>query len=135
MTNGPNDGGQSAIVLDASVLIAVLSQRDVHHERALAILESHARERFLAPALTLAEALVGPASRDQGAEALEALERMGVETAPESAPLPLAGLRAETRLRMPDVVVLLLARRIRSPLATFDARLRVVAGALGVPTL
>lgn len=120
------------ITLDASVLIAFLSQDDVHHDAAKAILETD--DRLLAHTITVAEVLVAPAAagrleqarRQLSAVLLNEVDRIEGEAA------KLARLRAETRLKLPDCCVLLAAESSTSPLATFDRRLAEVARTRGV---
>lgn len=114
------------IVVDASVLIAWLDERDVHHEEAIDTLASV--ERFVVHPLTLAEVLVHPARSGRERDVLARLERIGmvVSTLPLD-PVALAGLRATTKLKMPDCVVLSCAQSHGLPVATFDAALSAAA--------
>lgn len=120
------------IVLDASVLIAHMVEGDVHGARALEILDTE-EELALHP-MTRAECLVGPVRVGLEGEAIEALERLGVEPfiATYDEPLALARLRAETGLRLPDCCVLGAAQRDGVTLATFDSRLAGVARSMGI---
>ena len=122
------------IVLDASVIIAMLRPADAHHERARSILDQHAADGFLAHTVTLAEVLVDPVRLGRGAQRLADLRTMGVHvlTADANEPLQLAELRATTGLRLPDCCVLLAATRGPSALATFDDRLAKAAATLGL---
>jgi predicted nucleic acid-binding protein len=123
------------IVLDASVLIAHLDVSDAHHDRAFALLQGLADERFAASALTVAELLVGPARAGGSERAGAALRALGVETVPigDAAPAALAGLRAATGLKLPDCCVLLAAEEVGGGLATFDDRLAAAARDRAVP--
>ncbi len=115
------------ITLDASVLIAYLSRRDAHHEAAIEILASAVPPLLVHP-ITLAEALVGPVRLDRGREVMDHLAAVGVvvdETPTD--PLSLAELRNSTGCKLPDCCVLLTARRHRTPIGTFDVRLRRAA--------
>ena len=122
------------IVLDASVLIAHLDDRDIHHSAAEALLAVAATEDLLAHPVSLAEVLVAPVRlgrQDVVTAALAALEV--AEWSPTSGePLRLAELRVRTGLKLPDCCVLSAALSTRSALATFDDRLAVAARELGV---
>jgi predicted nucleic acid-binding protein len=118
------------IVVDASVLIAHLDERDALHERAVERLLGAAGEALGASTLTLAEVFVGPARRgrmDDARAALAALEVEEIRLAPGAAG-DLATLRAETGLKLRDCCVLLAARDARaSSVLTFDERLAKAA--------
>lgn len=123
------------IVLDASVLIGFLDSADVHHARARELLLAHADELLAASAVTLAEVLVGPVRLGRSTQVLEALRELEIASVPlADAELDLAELRASTGLRMPDCCVLLAARTLGGPVATFDADLHDAAAQIGVPT-
>ena len=125
------------IVLDASVVIALLDPNDRHHLRATDLLAEHAAEGFQMHQLTLAEVLVGAVRAGRGTQRFNDLMSLGVVAHEPDAnePLILAELRATTRLSMPDCCVLAVARQETLPLATFDDQLARAAQALGVPTL
>lgn len=124
------------IVADASVLIAQLDARDVHHEAATELLVDLAAHPLLASTVTVAETLVGPARAGRLAEARAALDRLGLQEVgfgDEDAAERLARLRAGTTLRMPDCCVLLAAQTVPEAIvATFDERLRSEARSLGL---
>lgn len=121
------------IVLDATVMIAVLDDADPHFGAAKRVLGSHLAERLMAHRLTLSEALVRPARAGRGQAVAAALATLGIEPIDTlDDPLELAQLRAETGLKAPDSCVLLAARREGASLATFDAQLASVARAFGL---
>ncbi len=122
------------IVLDASVLIAHLDARDVHHTRARALLAGSGRLPLAANALTVAEALVGPIRTGRGPQVHQAIAALGVTALelPAAAAYPLAELRAATGLKMPDAVVLLTAEHHQAVLMTFDDKLHRCAEQRGV---
>lgn len=99
------------IVIDASVLIAHLDERDALHARAEDALLAGADQPLGCSPITLAEVLVGPARRDLLDAARAALAQLDVEVIPleGDAPLRLAMLRAGTGLKLPDCCVLLAA--------------------------
>jgi predicted nucleic acid-binding protein len=125
------------IVLDASVLIAHLDERDGHHARAKRLLTDTAGESLGASTISLAETLVAPARADRLADATAAIERLGVRELPmgEGAAARLARLRAETGHKLPDCCVLLAASDSGGAVASFDSTLIATAGDLGLPTL
>lgn len=122
------------IVLDASVLIALLDTDDRHHDRAYALLGTLLDDRFAAGPVTLAEVLVGP-TRSGSVERVEAaLHRLEVTTVPldGAAPRRLAALRASTGLKLRDCCVLLAAEQVGGAVATFDDKLAAAGRALGL---
>lgn len=125
------------IVLDASVLIAVLDASDAHHGRAVDLLADAAGEDLAVADLTLAEVLVGPARAGRLAEATAAIDGLGVAPVPlpAGAAPALARLRAETSRRLPDCCALLSAEQARAALATFDGALARAARARGQTVL
>ncbi|MBA3860602.1 MAG: PIN domain-containing protein, partial [Solirubrobacterales bacterium] len=67
-----------SIVLDASVVIAVLDPRDAHHDAALRLLGDRAGDRWAMSTVTLAEVLVHPMRLGREADAEDRIERMGI---------------------------------------------------------
>lgn len=125
------------IILDASVLIAHFNGRDPHHEAAVGLLQAHATELLGASQISLAETLVAPARAGRLEDAQEALERLSVRELPfgHDASPRLAGLRAETGLKMPDCCVLLTAEDHDGGIASFDQSLCERARGLGIPVV
>jgi predicted nucleic acid-binding protein len=123
------------IVVDASVLIAHLDERDALHDRAEEALMRAAEQLLVSSTLTLAEVLVGPARRGRLDAARAALIELDMVEIPvgDDAPVRLAALRAETGLKLPDCCVLRAAQdaRARSVL-TFDESLAREAERLGL---
>ena len=125
------------IVVDASVLIAHLDERDASHARAGDALLEAADQRLGCSPITLAEVLVGPARRERLAAARAAVADLGIEEIPlgEDAPARLATLRAESGLKMPDCCVLLAAQDAAADtVLTFDGALAREAERLGLHT-
>ena len=123
------------IVLDASVLIAHLDERDAQHELAVERLLEAAEQRLAASPITVAEVLVGPARAGQLEAARTALRELALLEVPlaTDAAVRLAALRAETNLKLPDCCVLLAAEDARGgSILTFDERLGVQAAHLGL---
>ncbi len=122
------------IVLDASVMIAILDGSDAHFPRAKDLFLRHTSERFAAHRLTLGETLVRPArvGRERAVAASLAMLGVGYLDAPDD-PVELARLRADSGLKLPDCCVLHAALREKAKLATFDARLAAAASSVAVP--
>jgi predicted nucleic acid-binding protein len=125
------------IVLDASVLIAHLDERDAHHERASRLLADTGAEPLGASTITLAETLVAPTRAGRLEDASAALARLAVAELAlgNEAPSRLARLRADTGCKLPDCCVLLAAREHDGEVASFDSALIDAAEELGLPTL
>ncbi|HEX8754511.1 MAG TPA: PIN domain-containing protein [Solirubrobacterales bacterium] len=125
------------IVLDASVLIAHLDDRDIHHEAATRLLGESGGEPLGASSVTLAETLVAPARAGRLEEARIILARLGVADLGigEDAPARLAELRATTGVKLPDCCVLGVAEEYEARIASFDGRLLDAAQELGLRTI
>lgn len=115
------------VVADASVVIAFLNANDANHGDAVALIGPVAERRgvIYMHRLNLAEVLVGPIIAGRGREVLEALTELGV-VADDGVdePYELAEARAATRLKMPEVCAVALARRQNLELLTVDQRMR-----------
>ncbi len=124
------------IVADASFLIALAEPGDDHHSTAARVRREVEGQVLLLHPLTLAECLVGPArtGRLEQAEAAWHTATVVVDFDPAS-PARFALRRAETGLRLPDVVVLDTAIVHRAGIATFDDRLAITARAEGITVL
>lgn len=125
-----------AVVLDASVLIGHLDERDPHHARAVNLLQAADRQMLGASAITLAETLVPPARAGRLADA-QALSRLGVQELAlgEKASSRLARLRADLGVKLPDCCVLLAAQEHAATVASRDAGVIKAARKLGLRTL
>jgi len=117
------------IVLDSGVLIAFANPHDAHHIAVRDFLVGHAADPFSVASLSLAEALVHPSQANQYARVLESFMNLNldVEDLRSVDAIPLALLRARTRLKMPDVVVLHAALSYGGAVATTDAALARVS--------
>ena len=125
------------IVLDASVLIAYLDAEDAQHEAAEVLLAREIDDEFVVNPLTLAEVLVGPVRTGLLDAALTALRDLEVEerSFPTDTDVQLARLGLDTRLRMPDCGVMLIAQDGAARVASFDGRLVSAAEELGLVAL
>jgi len=122
------------IVVDASVLIAHLDERDAQHAEAEAVLLDAAEQPLAASPLTIAEVLVGPARQDRLEVAVDAFGQLELQEIPlpADAAARLALLRASTSLKLPDCCVLLAAQDGHAEaILTFDDRLGREAARLG----
>lgn len=121
------------IVLDASFIIAYMSDRDAHHLRAVSLMGEPELLGCTASAITWAEALVTAARAGRLPEVKAALDALvDVSQLPDDAHVRLAALRAETGLKMPDCCVVLAAESSGSGIATFDGPLAKAARARGI---
>ncbi|HEY2054587.1 MAG TPA: PIN domain-containing protein [Solirubrobacterales bacterium] len=125
------------IVLDASVLIAHLDERDAHHERAGRLLGGTRAEPLGASTITLAETLVAPTRAGRLEDVVAALDRLGVAELPlgDEAPARLARLRAEVGCKLPDCCVLLAAQEHGGTVASFDSTVVDAANGLDLSVL
>lgn len=121
------------IVVDAGVLIAASDPDDIHHAKASIFLEEHG-DRLAAPGVTLAESLVRSVATGVVEDLLEDYEILGIVAfdVPGEAAGSIARIRAETKLRMPDALVLYACERERAELATTDLTLARVAKSRGI---
>ncbi|MBO9578440.1 MAG: type II toxin-antitoxin system VapC family toxin [Microbacteriaceae bacterium] len=122
------------ITLDAGVLIAYLRPEDGHHAAAVEWLAANVLDEFGVSVVTLAEALVHPAEAGVVDTARRSLEKLGIMPVPAVAgeEARIARVRAETRLRMPDAIVVHTAEAVGGGLATTDARVARAAQARGI---
>jgi predicted nucleic acid-binding protein len=122
------------IVLDASVLIAHLDERDAHHERAGRLLAMTDVEPLGASTITLAETLVAPTRAGRLDDVVAALDRLGVTELRlgNEAPAALARLRVEVGCKLPDCCVLLAAQEHGGTVASFDSALIDAARGIGL---
>jgi predicted nucleic acid-binding protein len=113
------------ILLDASVLIAATEPSDMHHTQAVAIMTAAAPGSMLIHPLNLAEVLVGGVRKGVGEQLREAIVAAGVVTTSGDVaePLSIATVRVDTRLKLPDAVLLATAQALEADLATFDESL------------
>jgi predicted nucleic acid-binding protein len=122
------------IVADASWVIALRDPDDEHHAAALAINDATGADEVLLHPVTFAQCLVAPATMgvlEQAAEALRAAYDIAIVD--DDAPVRWARLRADTGLRLPDVIVLDTALvHGAEAIVTFDDRLGAAADARGI---
>lgn len=123
-----------AIALDANVLIGFLNRDDAHHAEAhrevTAALTSG--DGLLASATVYAETMVGPLRAGRGDEAEDFFRALAIEIRPIGTreAREAARLRAaHPSLRLPDALVVAVARLAGARLVTFDRRLARIVGA------
>ena len=114
------------LVLDASVVIALLDGRDAHHARALVSIEANRAADKVIPASSLAEVLVVPYRA--GDRTVQELERSLAEVPVRIEPITVdiarqaAALRAKhAGLRLGDAVVLATGEVLGAAVLTADA--------------
>jgi len=92
------------IVLDAGALIALLNDRDAHHEWALQMFIDTVGEDLSISALNLAEALGQPTKAGRYQEFMDSIHGLGLEVQglDQADVSSLANIRAESGLRMPE---------------------------------
>lgn len=125
------------VVLDAGALIALFDSTDAHHDWALDMFVETAGDELVMSTLTYAEVLVRPI-REGRADVFESsIDGLGIELAAvdKANARPLAVLRAETNLKMPDAIVLATAAQNGSRLATTDNVLAKVARDRGLAVI
>jgi predicted nucleic acid-binding protein len=117
------------IVLDACVLIAFVDPSDASHDAAVSIMET--LEPLAIAALTGAELMVRAVDRSAW---VDIFRELAIEVIPITAEdmVAIAATRCDSGLRMPDAIVLWLARTTGSGVASFDRRLLAKAEQLGV---
>lgn len=122
------------IVLDANVLIAAFASDDSHHQWAITFLRDTVSEELVISALSYAEILVAPIHANRLNEFRKGIDSLGFNIDDLSADdsIEIAQLRADTGLKMPDVMVLHTALKHGASLATADASLKRKASSLGV---
>ena len=122
------------IVLDACVLIALTDRSNTWHDEARQILARPGG--FAICVLTGAEIMVYPVPPDLGTWQ-RLFADLGIDVwSIEAADMPLiADERRTSGLRMPDALVLWLARRLDAAVATFDQTLATRARQFGVAVL
>ncbi|HLZ31016.1 MAG TPA: PIN domain-containing protein [Chloroflexota bacterium] len=124
------------IVLDASVLIALLDPNDALHTAARAALARHAGDDLKLPASAYAESLLGPARRGRLAEATQAIVALLLDIVPITGEVAeeAAELRARhPSLRLPDALVVATGSVLGAAVVlTGDARWRQLGQAITI---
>jgi len=111
------------VLLDSSVLIALLNPKDLHHE--VAINSNSSGNQFVVSTISITE-IMPRAIKDGNAEAIwKALTAMTQTIVDLDAELSMsaARIRASTSLRTPDAIISATAQERGAQLWTFDARL------------
>jgi len=122
------------IVVDANVLIGLYDPEDANHPTAERLWLANAGEDFAMSALTLTEFLIRPVLMGKAGEAEALITALGVVVSPllASDASHIAHVRALTKLKLPDAVVLWLAQSSSAKLMTLDDRLAKAATEIGV---
>ncbi len=125
------------VVLDASALIALHDSRDRHHAWARQMFIDTVDASLVMSTLTYAEVLVHPTRAGKLREFQDSVSGLGIDVrgvSPESA-TDIASLRAQTALKMPDVIVLCQAQALGASVATTDRALANEASEQGLVVL
>ena len=113
------------VVLDSSVLIALISPKDHHHQTVLKSLT--VKHQYLISALTLTEALIAPnrLSAAIGQQMLAAIKRSIHEVVDIDSEIAVlaAQLRASTNISLPDALISATATATKAQLWTCDKAL------------
>lgn len=122
------------VALDASALIALLSSDDLHHDWAKGMFLDTVTWQFQMSVLNQAEAMLHPTKTGKIQNYLDAVNNLRIEIVPveSSDGSDLAKLRAETNLRMLDVLVLHQALKIDGSIATTDKDMAKAARARSI---
>lgn len=120
------------VVLDASVVIALLDSSDAHHAAAAEAIRQVRREALVLPASAYAEILVDPWRRGTGAVAVARgfVSDLGIRIEPLTAEIGERAARLRARhgaLRLPDALVLATADVLDAPVLTCDRGWRRVS--------
>lgn len=115
----------AVVVLDASVVIALLDARDAHHPAAVAAMGEARQETLVLPASAYAEILVDPWRRGQAAVAIvrRLVADLGIRVEPLTADVAerAARIRADHgSLRLSDALVLATADALAATALTCD---------------
>jgi predicted nucleic acid-binding protein len=124
------------LIFDANVVIALFDQNNQHHQNALSFyLRSSGDEIHLA-SLTYAEILAQPATNGQLQFFVKNLATAGFKVRDLDLDLAIeaAKVKGSTSLKMPDAVVVALARKLGGVAVTFDKKLHGQAKELKVKT-
>lgn len=118
-----------SLILDASVLIALLDRADPHYAQAVEEVEAADQDGddLVAPASAYSEALVAFARESRVDDARRTIAAMGIQVAPLDAGTAerAAALRARhSRLRLPDAMVLATSQQLGGRMLSYDQRLR-----------
>lgn len=127
----------SVVILDASALIGLHDSADPHHDWALEVFRTTLDKNLAMAVLTYAEVLVHPTKAGNRNLFESNIRGLEIEILPlsESSAGVLADLRAKTRLKMPDVIVLHSAIETSGTIATSDKALALAANDLGLQVL
>ena len=125
------------VVLDSSVLIALISPKDHHHQTVLSSLT--AKHQYAISALTLTEALIAPnrLSASAGQQMLTAIKKSIHEVVDIDSEIAVlaAQLRANSNLTLPDALISATATATKSQLWTCDKALgKAHKGAVNILT-
>jgi len=115
----------ATVVLDSSVLIALLSESDLHH--AAAVKATRAKHEYMISAITLSEALISPfrTSSKLGNQIRQAIEKSVHRVIDIDSAIAALGaqVRAEKKMLLPDALISATATQIGGQLWSCDRAL------------
>jgi len=111
------------ILLDSSVLIAILNPADRHHQ--IAIDSYQAKDQYLISALSLTEVLPAAIKAGTGEALMGKLVQIAKEVIALTAEIAqaAAAIRAASELKTPDAIISATAVGYKAQLWTFDGKL------------
>lgn len=122
------------VVLDASTVIALYDSKDLNHKWSLQLFRETVAFELVMSSLTYAEALVHPIRSGKQKAFEKGVSGLGIKIQginPGDA-VKLAQIRANTKLKMPDAIVLATALELEAAVATTDKSLASAARKLSV---
>lgn len=124
----------AGLVLDASVMIALYNDKDIHHNWAIDLMFQSTAETFHMSSLNLAEVAVQPTKLGVAQKFFAGISGLNLQVSglSEQDGLELAQIRAFTNVPMPDCCVIQLAQTKLAPVATADRALAKAAKSLGI---
>lgn len=126
------------MILDSSVVIAMINPLDVHCGQAVKLIASNPGRPRILHEVSLAECLVRSIEQGETGEVIKFMESMEVEyqaTTGVAGALRVAEIRMKSRLPLSDCYVIDAALMRRLSLASFDEKLNQAARELGIETV
>jgi predicted nucleic acid-binding protein len=111
------------VLLDSSFLIALFTQKDIHHQSAVEA--DSGQSKLIASTITLSEVMAGAFSAkiDTLVEPLLARTISEFIAVDQAIARESGRIRAESGLKLPDAIICATARLHKAELWTFDAKL------------
>ena len=113
------------VVIDTNVLCALLNEDDVHHEEAKEILLESEEDHLFIPAISIAEALMGPDVTERSLDTCKGFgDTIVYETERELTIIADYPYKLRKQLKAIDCLILAFAATHNAQLWTFDQRLQ-----------